>query len=155
MIRLTLLACAITYTLLFSINSFASELEISKQYIRATPPHVTNSVAFFTVKNNTDKNIKLVAVNSDIAKHVQLHNNINEDGLMKMRQVNAIMVDANSSRSLQPGGYHVMFLGLKNDLIEGQSIVLTLYFDNGDQIEIDTPVQKINMSHTMSDKKHH
>lgn len=140
--RLTLLVCAFTYTLVFSINSFASELEISKYYIRATPPHAQTSAAFFTVTNNTDKNIKLVAVNSDIAEQVQIHTNLNEDGLMKMRQVDAIMIEANSSTSFQPGGYHVMFLGLKNDLIEGQNIVLTLYFDNGDEIEVDTPVQK-------------
>jgi len=153
--RLTLMVCAVTYTLLFSINSFASELEISKYYIRATPPHAKTSAAFFTLTNNTDKNIKLVAVNSDIAEQVQIHTNLNQDGLMKMRQVDAIMIEANSSRSFQPGGYHVMFLGLKNDLIEGQNIVLTLYFDNGDQIEVDTPVQKISRPHNMSDKKHH
>ena len=153
--RITLLACAFASTLLFSITSFASEIEISNQHIRATPPHAKNSAAFFTMTNHTDKHIKLVAVNSDIAEYVQLHSNINEDGMMKMRQVNTIMINANSSVSLQPGGYHVMFLGLKSDLTEGQSIALTLYFDNGEEIEIDTPVQKINMSHNMTDKKHH
>ena len=57
------------------------------------------------------------------------------------------MIEANSSTSLQPGGYHVMFLGLKSDLAEGQSVDLTLYFDNGEQIKVKTPVQKITVSH--------
>ncbi|WP_025565348.1 copper chaperone PCu(A)C [Psychromonas sp. SP041] len=149
--RLILLIC----TLLLSINSFASELDISEQHIRATPPHAKNSAAFFTITNNTNKNVNLVAVQSDIAEQIQIHTNINEDGLMKMRQVDTIMIKANSSTSLQPGGYHVMFLGLKNDLIEGQSIKLTLYFDNGEQIKVNTPVQRINASHEMSGKKHH
>jgi copper(I)-binding protein len=149
--RLTLLVC----TLLFSISSFASELDISKQHIRATPPHAKNSAAFFTITNNANKSVKLIAVKSNISEKVQIHTNINEDGMMKMRQVESIMIDANSSTSLQPGGYHVMFLGLKNDLTEGQSVELTLYFDNGEQIKVSTPVQKITTNHEISDKKHH
>ena len=149
--KITLLA----FTLLFSISSFASEIDISKQLIRATPPHAKNSAAFFTMTNNADKSVNLIAVSSDIAEKVQIHTNINEDGMMKMRQVESIMIDANSSTSLQPGGYHVMFLGLKNDLTEGQSVELTLYFDNGEQIKVSTPVQKITTNHEISDKKHH
>jgi len=141
--KLTLLVC----TLLFSISSFASDIGISKQLIRATPPHAKNSAAFLTITNNTDKSVNLIAVSSDIAEQVQIHTNINEDGMMKMRQVEAIMIEANSSTSLQPGGYHVMFLGLKSDLAEGQSVDLTLYFDNGEQIKVKTPVQKITVSH--------
>ena len=75
--------------------------------------------------------------------------------MMKMRQVESIIIDANSSTSLQPGGYHVMFLGLKNDLTEGQTVDITLYFDNGEQIKVSTPVQKITTNHEISDKKHH
>ncbi|MEL0660200.1 copper chaperone PCu(A)C [Psychromonas arctica] len=149
--QLTFLIC----TLLLSINSFASELDISEQHIRATPPHAKNSAAFFTITNNTNKNVNLVAVQSDIAEQIQIHTNINEDGLMKMRQVDTIMIKANSSTSLQPGGYHVMFIGLKNSLTEGQSVDLMLYFDNGEQIKVNTPVQKINPSHKMSEHKHH
>lgn len=149
--QLILLAC----TLLFSINVLASSLAVSSQYVRATPPHVKNSAAFFTITNNTNKNIKLIAVKSDIAEQVQMHNNLNEDGMMKMRQVESIILKANDSTSLQPGGYHVMFLGLKNDLSEGDNVALTLYFDNGDQIKMNAPVQKISVSHEKSDKIHH
>ena len=149
--QLILLAC----TLLFSINVLASSLAVSSQYVRATPPHVKNSAAFFTITNNTNKNIKLIAVKSDIAEQVQIHNNLNEDGMMKMRQVESIILKANSSTSLQPGGYHIMFLGLKNDLTEEDNVDITLYFDNGDQIKMTAPVQKISASHEKSDKIHH
>jgi len=145
----------VTCSLLFSVNVLANALEISSQHVRATPPHVKNSAAFFTITNDTNKNIKLIAVKSDIAEKVQIHNNINEDGMMKMRQVESIIIEANGSTSLQPGGYHVMFLGLKNDLTEGDNVELALYFDNGDQIKINAPVQKISASHEKSNKKHH
>lgn len=132
----------------------ATDLTVSNQYVRATPPHVKNSAAFLTLTNNTDKNINLVSVSSDIADRVELHNHISEDGLMKMRQVETIMIQKHSSTSLQPGGYHVMFLGLKNDLVVGQSVNISLYFDNGEKVEIAAPVQKITMSHNTTEKKH-
>lgn len=138
-------------SLLLSTSLLAGEIEINDQQIRATPPHAENSAAFFTVTNNTNKDVKLVAVNSDIAERVELHNHISEDGMMKMREVDDINIEANGSVSLQAGGYHVMFLGLKKGLIEGESIRLALYFDNGDEIIMNTPVKKIASSKS---KKH-
>jgi len=138
---LSILLCA----LLFSINSFANGLEVTEQHVRATPPHTKNTAAFLQLTNSTDKDIKLIAASSDIAERVELHSHINEDGMMKMRQVEAILVAKKSNTLLQPGGYHVMFLGLKQDLKEGESVKFTLYFDNGDEIKIDAPVKKIKM----------
>ena len=154
--RLLLLAC----TFLFSINSVASDLAVSDQYIRATPPHAKNSASFLTITNHTNTTIKLIAADSDIAKRVELHNHIKQDGMMKMRQVEAVEIAANSSTSLQPGGYHIMFLGLNNNLTEGQSVKVTLYFDNGNELNIDAPVKKINSnknqgSTEMSHQAHH
>ncbi|TEW55695.1 copper chaperone PCu(A)C [Psychromonas sp. RZ22] len=149
--RLTLLLGS----LLLSANIFAAGLQVSDQYVRATPPHAKNSAAFFTIKNDTDKSVKLIKAESDIADRVELHNHVKEDGMMKMRQVDAVVVEANASNSLQPGGYHVMFLGLKKALSEGEIVKIALSFDNGDKVTIDAPVKKINMSHNMSDKKHH
>jgi len=157
--RFSLLLCS----LVFSLNCFSQALEehaqpaenqdvsIDKQYVRATPPHAKNSAAFLMLTNNTDKEIKLVAVSSDIAERVELHNHIKEDGMMKMRQVEEVTIAANGNTSLQPGGYHVMFLGLKKDLTEGENVDIRLFFDNGDELNIEAPVKKINMSNK---KKH-
>lgn len=149
--HLTLLIC----TLLFSLNSFAKGVEIQHQYVRATPPHATNSAAFFTIANNTDKNIELISVKSDVAERTELHNHVSEDGLMKMRPVEKVVINAHDQTALQPGGYHVMLLGLKAPLTEGENINITLYFNNGDEVKLITPIQKITMSQNMPDKKHH
>lgn len=144
--RLTILLCA----LLFSVSTLADELVIDNPYVRATPPHAKNSAAFLTLVNNTDKSLKLVAAKSDIAERVELHNHIHEDGMMKMREVESISVSGNSTTKLQPGSYHVMFLGLKQPLNEGETVKIKLYFDNGDEVSISAPVKKITMMH---DKK--
>lgn len=136
--------------LLLSINVYAQDIVVSDAYVRATPPHTKNSAAFLTLTNQQDKSIKLVAASSDIAERVELHNHIHEDGVMKMRQVEAITIPAKASTRLQPGGYHVMFLGLKEQLNLEQEVKFNLYFDNGDELTITAPVKKINMMH-----KHH
>jgi len=141
--RLTLLICS----LLFSINVFAEEFIISDEYVRATPPHSKNSAAFLTIENNTDKDIKLVAASTSISDRAELHSHTKVDGMMQMREVEDILIKANSEMKLQPGGFHVMFLGLKNDLIEGETAQFTLYFDNGDEVKIDAPIQKISVEH--------
>ena len=139
-------------SLIFSANSIANDLMVSGQYVRATPPHAKNSAAFLSISNQSNKAVKLIAASSDIADRVELHSHMKEDGMMKMRQVKEVIINANSDITLQPGGYHVMFLGLKNELKESQNVNITLYFDNGNEINFDAPVQKINISHK---KMHH
>ncbi|WP_019613641.1 copper chaperone PCu(A)C [Psychromonas ossibalaenae] len=123
----------------------ASPLTIDNAYVRATPPHAKNSAAFMVINNTEVREVQLIAVNSDIAERVELHNHIMQDGLMKMREVEQINIAPQGKAELQPGGLHVMFLGLKQELREGQSVRLSLYFDNGEQIIIDAPVKKIKM----------
>lgn len=128
---------------LISTQLSASQLSVEDQYIRATPPNSTNSAAFMVIKNAHNKDIKLLAAGSEIAARVELHQHVMEEGLMKMRQVEEIIIKAGGSVTLQPGGYHVMFLNLKQPLKEGQSVTLSLSFDNGQQLTFDAPVKKI------------
>jgi copper(I)-binding protein len=137
---------AILFTSLMFISNFAlaNSIIIENAYVRATPPHTKNSAAFMVIHNSLNKEIKLVSASSEIAQRVELHEHIHEDGMMKMRQVEAIRIQSEQEVALKPGGYHVMFLGLKEALKEGSSVQLSLYFDNGDKITIDAPIKKIN-----------
>jgi copper(I)-binding protein len=132
-----------TATLLFSNMINAEVFSIENAHVRATPPHSKNSAAFMEIHNNSALSQKLIAASSDIAERVELHSHIMSDGMMKMRQVDAIDVDANGTAILRPGSFHVMFLGLKSPLVEGESVKIQLYFDNGDEVVIDAPIKKI------------
>jgi copper(I)-binding protein len=131
---------------LISTQLFARPLIVEDLYIRATPPNSKNSVAFMVIKNTDKKDIKLIAAGSEIADRVELHHHLMEEGLMKMRQVEEIIIKAGGAVALQPGGYHVMFLNLKQPLQEGQSISLSLSFDNGQQLSLEAPVKKIKIT---------
>lgn len=134
----------LTSTLLFTTMVNAETFSVEEPYARATPPHTQNSAAFMHISNNSDKSYKLVAASSDIAERVELHSHSMSEGMMKMRQVDEIAIDASATIELKPGSFHVMFLGLKSPLVEGQSVKLTLYFNNGDKLDVDAPVKKIN-----------
>ncbi len=131
--------------LLLSMQVSANPLTVEDAYVRATPPNSKNSAAFMVINNAGNKEVKLIAASSDIADRVELHTHINEDGMMKMRQVEEIVIKAQNTAVLQPGGYHVMFLNLKQPLKEGQSVAIRLYFDNGEQIEVAAPIKKVAM----------
>lgn len=129
------------------LSSFlnATTFKITDTYIRATPPHTQNSVAFMKISNNSDSALKLISASSDIAERVEIHTHTMSDGMMKMRQVDAVDIDANAQIELRPGGFHIMFLGIKFALIEGETAKIKLYFSNGEKIIVDAPIKKIIM----------
>jgi hypothetical protein len=57
-----------------------------------------------------------------------------------MRRVEAIEVHPGTPTVLQPGGLHVMFIGLRAPLREGSTIPLTLVFEKAGRIEVSTDV---------------
>jgi copper(I)-binding protein len=141
----TFIALLTSGLLLLSTQLFASPLIVEDLYIRATPPNSKNSAAFMVIRNAHKKEVKLIKAGSDIADRVELHQHIMDNGLMKMRQVKEIIIKAESSIAFQPGGYHVMFLNLKQPLKDGGSVTLSLSFDNGQQLIFDAPIKKITI----------
>ena len=140
----------ISFALFFTTFTQATTFSIEGPYVRATPPHTKNSAAFMVIKNNSDTPLKLISASSDIADRVELHTHTMNDGVMQMRQVDSISIDASGSTELRPGSFHVMFLGLKAPLAEGNKVNLTLYFDNGEEIVVDAPIKKITMQKKMT-----
>ncbi|WP_158587104.1 copper chaperone PCu(A)C [Motilimonas pumila] len=124
-------------------QAVAADFMVSGAYARETPPNVPNSAAFLQLMNHTDKAVRLVGVKSDIADKVELHNHTMVDGMMKMRQVDAIEVAAMATVELKPGGFHIMMMGLKQPLKTGQSVDFILVFEDGTELSFAAPVQKV------------
>lgn len=100
-----------------------------------------NSAAYLTISNPKEVQDKLVKVESDVAATMELHNHMNENGVMKMRPVNAIDI-IGKEVSLKPGSLHIMFMGLKQDLKEGEVVTLKLTFEKAGIIQIEFPIKK-------------
>lgn len=146
---------AAAFTLL-CLSAFAqAEITVENPYVRAVPPGQVNSAAFMQLNNSGSEQVALISASSTIAKNVELHNHINADGVMKMRQVDKITIAANGTASLQPGGYHIMLIGLNQDLTEGQEIDLKLQFSDNSEQALTIPVQKVMTGMKNHNHGHH
>jgi len=108
------------------------KIAIEDAWARATVAGQTGSAAYFTIVNEGGAD-RLLSVSSP-AGNASLHSTSIDDGVMRMRPLQALDLDANSAVELKPGGTHVMLMGLKQPLAEGSSIELDLKFEkSGDR----------------------
>lgn len=89
----------------------------------------TTSAVYFVLHNRGGEADRLVSVRTEVASAVELHRSAIEDGVMRMRQVEAIEVPARGEVSLAPGGYHLMLIGVKRALQDGDRFPVTLEFE--------------------------
>lgn len=133
--------------LLISTPAFAEPaaemIVVVDPYSRAMPPSVPNSGAFFRLKNFDDEPHALIKAESLIAERVELHTHLIEDGVARMREVEQIGIPAKGSASLEPGGYHVMLMGLRRPMDMGTKVLITLSFEDGSQQTIVAPARMV------------
>ena len=115
-------------------------LMVKDVWSRATPAR--NGVAYMTIFNHGGGMDRLVAVESEVAKKIELHTHSMKDGLMRMRRISAIEVHPGEPAVLAPGGTHVMLMGLHKSLTEGQPFTINLVFKKAGSIEVDVAVHK-------------
>ncbi len=100
-----------------------------------------NGATFLAIVNPGIEDDVLISASSQVASVVELHEtSMTDEGVMQMRQVeDGIPIPAGGATMLQPGGYHVMLIGLNQDLIMDESFEVTLSFENAGDVTI-TPV---------------
>ena len=105
--------------------AWAGTFGIHAPMVRMVPPGQSVSAAFMILHNHGIKERSVVAAYSDVAAAVELHNHIMEDGMMKM----------------QPGGSHIMLIGLTRSLEMGEKVAIELEFADGERLSFEAPVQ--------------
>ncbi|WP_044555631.1 copper chaperone PCu(A)C [Shewanella piezotolerans] len=144
--NITLLSC-------FSFSAFA-QVMLTDGYVRAMPASVPNTAAYITLENHGPAT-RLVSVTAPFAKEAQLHTLVDENGMIKMRQVDGFDIDSHGSLVLSESGNHIMLLGLDSPLTEDSKVELTLNFADGQQQVISLPVQKQAVSAESEHHHHH
>lgn len=100
---------------------------VSPAWVRFLPPGLPNTAAYMTLRNLTDRDFEVVAAESPAAHVTELHDHVQDRaGIMRMRQVESIVIPANGEVELKPGGLHVMLIGLLEPLRDGQLVPITL-----------------------------
>lgn len=157
--RNTLLSIGFSATLAFSGGLLAAgaadEVRVAGAYVRAVPPGQPNSAAFMSLSNVGSKPHALVAAQSPVAETLELHTHLVEGGMMKMRRVDRIDIPAGGSVALDPGGNHLMLIGLKRFLKPDQDIELILRYEDQSTQKLQVPVRTIEATLMQHDHSKH
>lgn len=134
------LAAAVVASLLAACAGAAGSPSIAVSDARVPAPAGPNAAAYLTLRNSGDGADRLVAVDSDAAGSVELHESTVDGGTMSMRQVEAIEVPAGGEAVLEPGGLHVMLLEVDEGLTEGDTVELVLTFETSPEQTVEATV---------------
>ena len=97
---------------------------------------------YMTIRNPTGSPDRLIKAQSDVSQVVELHNVAMKDGVMSMYPVEAIDVPANGEALLKPGSFHVMLIGLTRDLVAGETMSVTLTFEQAGDVTVQAPIRE-------------
>lgn len=99
------------------------------------------SALYMTLTNRGGREVRVVGVRTPVARSAELHETRIEGMVARMQPVDAIRVPAGQQVRLQPGGLHVMLVGLRQDLKPGDRFPVTLVLDDGGELAVEAVVQ--------------
>jgi copper(I)-binding protein len=100
------------------------ELEIIGATIPLAPASASVNAGYVKFTNTSDKDVEFHNFTSPVYDSVEMHITENRSGSAKMKQVSKILVPANSSVELKPGGAHLMLIGPRRDVQAGEQILM-------------------------------
>ena len=121
----------------------AKSIVIDHPWARATPAGAKTGAAYMTLINNGDSGDRLLAAKTPVADSVQFHSVSEENGVSRMREMRAVEVPPGGKVTFSPGGMHIMVVGLKQPLKEGQTFPLSLTFEKAGKVDVTVTTAKV------------
>ena len=115
-------------------------IDIGHPYARPTVAGQPMGGGYLSL-DNQGRDDKLVSATAAVSASVELHSMSMEGDVMRMRQVDAIALPTGKLVELKPGGYHLMFVGLKAPLKAGDKFPMKLKFQNAGEVEVTVNVE--------------
>ncbi len=116
----------LTLTLLLSACEPNESVVITDNWVRANAPGQQVGAAYMTILSPQDST--MIKAEADIAGSVEIHSMSMENGVMKMRMLEELPLNAGKAEKLAPGGFHLMLFDLKKPLTAGENVKFTLSF---------------------------
>ena len=121
----------------------AGDLTIEKPWARATPKGAEVGAGYLVIRNDGASPDRLTGGSADFAA-VEIHEMAMAGGVMTMRELkDGLVIPAHGAAKLAPGGYHLMFTGLKRPLVKGERVKATLTFEHAGAVAVDFAVQGV------------
>jgi copper(I)-binding protein len=122
----------------------AGDITIDQPWARSTPKGASVGGGYLTISNAGAQPDTLLGGSADFCGAVQVHQMSMTGGVMRMRQLTAgLEIPAKGRVALTPGGYHLMFFGLKRPLVKGETVKVALSFAHAGTVPVDFKVAGI------------
>ena len=118
-------------------------IEVSDAWAR-TGMQGGNGAVYFVIENHNATMDELIGAASSVADAVEVHESKMDGDMMMMNHMESVALEPSQKVEFKPGGYHVMMIGLKQDLKAGDEIEITLQFKNSPDITLTVPVKELD-----------
>jgi len=141
---------------LLTASPVLAQVTVADPWVRGTVAQQRATGAF--MKLTSTDGARLVEARSPVAGVVEIHEMTMDNNVMRMRQVPMLELPAGKAVELKPGGYHVMLMDLKQAMKTGESVPITLVFEDKDKkrqtVDIQAPVRALNTPAGKMEHKH-
>jgi len=127
--------------LIFSPIALA-ELDISDPWIKNLPPSIPVREGYMTIHNPQPQAVSIVSLRSDAFASVEIHQSIEQDGMMRMEQLPSLKIESNSSVQLAPGGLHLMMMNPSEPTRPGDQLEIVIVLDDGSEQRVVMQVKR-------------
>ena len=145
MTNFTLFLAAMTTYFTLSTGQMAAAhdgIHVEDAYARISAEGAKSAAIFMTLTNHSIEDDRLLSVTSDAAERAELHTHaLDANGVMHMGEVTeGFPIAGQQTHMLDRGGDHIMLLGLKQGVKQGDKVTLTLIFQRGEKLVVEVPV---------------
>ena len=130
-------------------------IEIDQPWTRATPGGAGVAGGYLTIANTGSVPDRLIGGSSPDAARVEIHEMKMEDGVMKMRELTGgLEIKPGQKLELKPGGYHVMFMNLREPIKQGEMLKGQLRFEKAGTVDVEFKVEPIGAQRSQAGAQH-
>jgi copper(I)-binding protein len=133
----------------------AGALQIAHPWMRATPKGATVAGGYMAITNKGAAPDRLLGGSTPVADRFEVHKMEMDQGVAKMRPVEGgLEIKPGETVELKPGSFHIMLMGLKQALEQGQRLKGTLQFERAGEVEIEYDIEGLGAPGPTSDHSH-
>jgi len=132
---------------LFAFSFSAPKIVIKNPWVMEPPPGPNTTMMGMTIVNEGDESDYLIGAKTDIAKRVEIHKTVIENDVAKMIPQKKVEIPPKGKVEFKHHGYHIMIIGLKKKIKEGDKVKVELLFEKSGEITVEAPVVKKHHMH--------
>ena len=124
-----------------AVENSVKRPDIDQAWARATTMEMHAGAVYVSITNASEQDDVLMKVESDIAADIMLHTTLIENDIAKMRHLEKIEIPAGDTVGMEPGGMHIMLMGLQKALVKGESFPITFVFEKAGRVTVDVGIK--------------